>query len=131
MKVSWRNAGETPGTLEHFHNFAAGEKCEGRNLREFMVYLIRQTHASEIALDDKVVWGLKDGYNAEDVVFRALVPAPRQARALITIDYTREDDWLDYECRSCGGLYGTHRQCGLMSGIDKGWLDVVESAHGR
>lgn len=130
MKVSWRNAGELPGTLKHFHDFAPRGQCDGKNLREFLVYLIRQTLAVEVALNDKTVWETKDGYNAEEIVFRLLVGKPRQASILVTVDYNVDGDWIDNECRACGHLYGTHRRtpwrCSMMWDIDTGWLDVVD-----
>lgn len=128
MKVSWRNSGEEPGTFNHNHLFMNGEKREGKNPREFMVHLIRASTASEVALNDKSIWKLGSGNfaNAEELVVRAMMGEPRDASILVSVDYNVQGDWLDHECRGCGGLYGTHADCPTLSDIDSGWGSVVE-----
>lgn len=122
MKITWRNSGEKIGTLNHTRIFSAGEKHDGRNAREFMVYLIRQSTAAEVALNNKIIWKLGTSYiDADALVVRAMIGEPRQASALITVDYNVQGDWIDHECRACGGLFGTHNNCSALSGLDKAW----------
>jgi len=126
MKVSWRNAGEDKGTFDHHHIFMLGEKHNGMGPLAFMLYLIRETQAIELALNDKPIWSTSMyaimSMSTEEQIIRAMMGEPRQASALVTVDYNVQGDWIDYECRSCGRLFGTHLHCKLMSDIDKGWI---------
>lgn len=134
MKVSWRNAGEKPGTFEHFHIFTNGEKRDGKNPREYMTHLIRASTASEVALNDKPIWklGTSNYADADAIVLRAMMGEPREASILITVDYNTQGDWLDSECRACGFINGNHRQkCSAWVVLNKGWLDIAQAASGR
>lgn len=133
MKVSWRNAGEEKGALNHHHSFSMGEKREGRGPRDFMLHLINETQAVEVALDNKVFWSTSSygGLTTDELVLRAMMGEPRQASVLVSVDYTTQDDWIDSECRACGCLWGTHVDCPTLKAVDKGWADVVRVANGR
>ena len=132
MKVSWRNIDDdsVPGVFEHHHIFTPGQKHEGKAPREFLVHLIQETPAIEVALNGRSIWSSSStSFNIDDLVVRALIGEPRNAQILITIDYTVQDDWIDNECRTCGYLYDTHAHgCTSWAAIDKGWLELVEQA---
>lgn len=131
MKVSWRNIDDDSGSgvYEHHHIFTQGEKYQGKAPREFMVWLIQETPAVEVALNGKSIWSNDcQTFNIDDLVVRAMIGEPRNAQMLITIDYTIQDDWIDNECRTCGNLYGTHAHgCTSWDAIDRGWLELFKS----
>lgn len=131
MKVSWCNIGEPDGSFQHHHVFNPGDKRDGRGPRDFMIHLITDTEAVAVAYNGKLVWDIYTQTGPEVAVVYGMMGEMRDATALITIDYNVQDDWLDSECQSCGGLYGTHTQCKLIADIDKGWADMVGIADGR
>lgn len=125
MKVSWCNIGESDGSFDHHHLFDIGDKRDGRGPRDFMLHLIKETEAVAVAFNGKKIWDVYTQTNPEVAVVYGMMGEMRDASALIVVDYTVDGDWIDSECRACGGLYGSHTQCSLLSDIDKGWSNML------
>jgi hypothetical protein len=101
-----------------------GARRDGKSPREFILWLIQESPATNVAINDCSIWKSTDFGDTDRLVTEAIAGKPRQASILITIDYNIQDDWIDNECRSCGRMYGIHSQCKLMDDIEKEWNKI-------
>jgi len=129
IKVSWRTyADPMPfDTLPRSQEFfALNDSFEGKSPKDFIVQLIRSSPAVAVAVNNKLIW--KTG-NYEDPValaMRGLLGEPRQAAELIEIDYNKQGDWIETECRFCGWLDGIHTAiCANKKVVADNWIRML------
>jgi hypothetical protein len=126
LTISWRNRLDSGPTDEMPHQetfYAINDIREGKTPKDYIVWLIRSSPAIAVAVNDNVVWKSGNHEDHEKIAMRAILGEPRQASELIELDYTKQEDWIDIECRKCGWLDSEHGH--VCVGIDNSWLNML------
>lgn len=119
MKISWRFGADYVDKYPNFIELNRDETFEGRTICQHIVYLIRDTPATGVCVDDKIIWktGRDNVADAEFCAIRALMPPPREATRVMLIDYTIQE-CSDDECKACGIVNSHEADCKVVS---NGW----------